>query len=218
MSQRQQALTGLAILVGGLLWIAIDVLVVTFGFQTGKLATNLASDAGVLAASGIWLLPLSLFPLGLGLLGIFVRLHGHSRALGVTGAACATLGMLLGAVDLLDLAGVFGPSAPQSSFLGGFGAFAVIIGTAFLGVAALRTRTLPRRLAWTLIVIGLVTIPILFATPLPLGPAWATATVAFLLSGLAFDAVGVTLLEMRSGNGAPAPSVRAASTRSSHPR
>jgi hypothetical protein len=200
MASRQHVLTGLAILLGGLIWIAIDVTVVTFGFQTGKLATNLGRDAGGLAAFGIWLLPLSLFPLGLGLLGIFVRLHGHSPVLGITGIAFASLGMALGLVDMVALSGIVGTSTLSDGTIGGLGAFAVLIGTAFLGVAALRTRTLLRPLAWTLIVVGVGTIPILFVTPLPFGPTWATDTVAFLLSGLAFDAVGVTLLE-RGTNG-----------------
>jgi hypothetical protein len=34
-------------------------------------------------------------------------------------------------------------------------------------------------IAWTLIAIGIVTGPILFATPLPIGPDWATDTIAF---------------------------------------
>jgi hypothetical protein len=194
-TRRQQVFTGLAIVLGGIIWIAIDVMVVTYGFQTGKLATNLAADAPGLIAHGIWLLPLSLFPLGLGLLGIFIRLHGHSRILGITGISFAVLGMVLGFGGLLDLAGVFGRDAPHNNLLDGFGAFAVVIGTAFLGVAALRTRTLSRPLAWTLIGVGMITIPILLVTPLPFGPTWATDTVAFLLSGVAFDVVGVRVLK-----------------------
>jgi hypothetical protein len=216
MASRQRVLTGIAILIGGLIWIAIDVTVVTFGFQTGKLATNLGKDAAGLAAFGIWLLPLSLYPLGLGLLGIFARLHGHARVLGITGIAFAVLGMVLGLGDLIDLASGFGTGAPHNSFFGGFGAFVVVIGTAFLGVAALCTRTLPRPLAWTLIVVGVVTIPILFATPLPLGPTWATDTVAFLLSAIAFDVVGVTLLEVRSGKRRPVHSRTNVNAQTSH--
>jgi hypothetical protein len=197
-TRQQQMLTGLAVIFGGIIWVAIDVVVVTFGFQTGKLATNLSADAQGLVGHGIWLLPVSLIPLSLGLLGIFIRLHGHSRVLGTTGISLAILGMVLGVADLIDLAGAFGQDAPYNNLLGGFGAYAVIIGTAFLGVASLRTRTLPRRLSWTLIVVGIVTIPILLATPLPFGPTWATDTVAFLLSGIAFDVVGVQLLELHT--------------------
>ena len=116
-SRQQQVLTGLAILLGGLIWIVIDVTVVTFGFQTGKVATNLGRGAGGLAAFGIWLLPLSLFPLGLGLLGIFVRLHGHSRALGITGIAFASLGMALGLVDVVALSGIVGTSTSSDGTL-----------------------------------------------------------------------------------------------------
>ena len=51
--------------------------------------------------------------------------------------------------------------------MGGVAAFATSIGAGFLGWAALRARVLPPWVAVTLIVIGLVTIPILFATHRP---------------------------------------------------
>jgi hypothetical protein len=116
----------------------------------------------------------------------------------MSGIAFALVGLLLGACDVLALSGIVGTNAALDGVLGGLGAVAMLIATTFLGVAALRTRTLPRALAWTLIVVALVTIPILVATPLPFGPAWATDTIAFLLSGLAFDAVGATLLQLRT--------------------
>lgn len=51
-------------------------------------------------------------------------------------------------------------------------------------------------IAWTLIAIGIVTGPILFATPLPIGPDWATDTIAFFFSGIGYTMVGVKMLAM----------------------
>ena len=56
---------------------------------------------------------------------------------------------------------------------------------------------LPRSYAWILIVIGIVTLPILLLTPLPIGPAWATDTVAFFLSGIGYTVVGLRMLVER---------------------
>ncbi len=62
-------------------------------------------------------------------------------------------------------------------------------GTAFLRGAVVRTHVLPRWMAWTLVMIGLVTIPILFATPLPIGPDWASDFLAFLVNALRSEQV-----------------------------
>jgi hypothetical protein len=56
---------------------------------------------------------------------------------------------------------------------------------------------LPRPFAWTLIVIGIMTLPILLTTPLPIGPGWATDTVAFFLSGIGYTVVGLRMLVER---------------------
>ncbi len=100
---------------------------------------------------------------------------------------------MLGLSDLIVLSGIFGSSASLNSTFGGFAAFAASIGTGFLGWAALRAHALSRPLGWALILIGLTTIPILFATPLPIGPDWATDFLAFLLSGIAYSFVGMRM-------------------------
>ena len=165
--------------------------------ETGKLAPPLDAHSPLLVRIGIYLLPLSLFPLYVGLLGVFTGLEKRGRAFGITGVVFATLGIVLGAIDLVVLSGIFGSSQSINASIGGIGAFSIILGTGFLGLAALRARSLPRWMAWTLLIIGIVTIPILFATPLPIGPNWATDFVAFLLSGIAYVVVGVTLISVR---------------------
>jgi hypothetical protein len=196
-SQRLKRLAGPALTVGGLFWIATYIVIVIIGLQTGQLTPPLDAHSPLLQRIGIYLLPLSLFPLYVGLLGVFSTLEKRGRALGITGVVFATLGIALGAIDLVVLSGIFGSVQTLNAGFGGIGAFSIIIGTGFLGFAALRARSLPRWMAWTLLVIGIITIPILFATPLPIGPNWLTDFVAFLISGIGYTVVGVTLIVTR---------------------
>jgi hypothetical protein len=199
-SQQLKRLVGPALLVGGLLWIAIYVVNVLIGVMTGKSATSLTPGGNmpVLANIGIWFLPFSVLPLGVGLLGVFARLEGRARGLGITGVVFTSIGMVLGSGAIIVLSSIFGTSGYLNGLFGGFGAFATIIGTGFLGWAALRARVLPRWVAWTFIIIGIVTIPILLGTPLSIAPDWATDTVAFLASGISYTVVGVTLVAVRT--------------------
>ena len=196
-SLQLKRLAGPALTLGGLLWIIVYIVIVIIGLETGKLAPPLDAHSPVLVLIGIFLLPLSLFPLYVGLLGVFTGLEKRGRAFGITGVVFATLGIVLAAIDLVVLSGIFGSSQSLNANIGGIGAFSIILGTGFLGFAALRARSLPRWMAWTLLIIGIVTIPILFATPLPIGPNWATDFVAFLLSGIAYVVVGMSLIAAR---------------------
>jgi hypothetical protein len=194
-SQQLKRLAGPALALGGLLWIIIYVIIVIIGLKTGKLAPSPGPNSPALVNSGIWFLPLSVLPLGLGLLGVFALLEGRARGLGITGVVFTSIAMIMAIIDLIVLSGFF--VAHLNNLLGGGAAFATTIGTGFLGWAALSAHVLPRWMAWTLLIIGLVTIPILFATPLPIGPDWATDFLAFLVSGIAYTVVGVTLLAAR---------------------
>ncbi len=196
-SQRLKRLTGPALIVGGVVWIATDIVIVIIGLQTGELAPPLDAHSSLLQHIGIYLLPLSLFPLYVGLLGVFSTLEKRGGVFGITGVVFATLGIVLGAIDLVVLSDIFGSVQSLNANIGGMGAFSIVIGTGFLGFAALRARSLPSLQAWTLFIIGIVTIPILFATPLPIGPNWATDFVAFLISGIGYTVVGVTLMVTR---------------------
>jgi hypothetical protein len=196
-SQQLKRLAGPALAVGGIAWIILYIVIVIIGLETGKLAPPLDAHSPALVRIGIWLLPLSLLPLYTGLLGVFARLDGRARGSGITGVVFASIGIVLAVIDLIVLSGIFGYSDFLNSNVGGFGAFSMIIGTGFLGFAALRARALPRWMAWILLIIGIVTIPILFATPLPIGPNWATDFMAFLLSGIGYTVVGMVLIAAR---------------------
>jgi hypothetical protein len=201
-SQRFSRLAGPVLMLGGLLWITIHVMVVIAGKMTGKLVIALAPAQQPLLAHIYYLvLPISYLILCVGLLGAFAQLEGRAGRLGTTGFVFASIATLASSINLIflpisttSLNGVFGVVAPVVNGLSGLSALAA---TLLLGYAALRTHTLPAPFAWTLIVIGIVTLPILWLTPLPIGPDWATDTISFFLSGVGYTLVGLRMLAQR---------------------
>jgi hypothetical protein len=198
-SQRFSRLAGPALTLGGLLWIAIHVMIVIAGMMTGKLVIALAPARQPLLAHIYYLiLPLSYLILCIGLLGGFALLEGRARRLGIIGFVFAIIATCMSIVNLIfipvsaaSLSGVLGVVAPLANGLSGLFALAA---TLLLGCAALRTHMLPAPFAWTLIVVGIITLPILLLTPLPIGPTWATDTISFFLSGIGYTVVGLKLL------------------------
>lgn len=130
--QQLKRLTGAALIAGGLLWIAAGTASIIIGMLTGKVTPGLDASSPLIARIGIWLLPLGILPLGVGLLGIFSRLAGRSKGLSIPGVALAAVGILLGVGALINLSGIFGTSDRLNALLGVFGSFAIIIGTGFL--------------------------------------------------------------------------------------
>jgi hypothetical protein len=198
-SQRFSHLAGPALTLGGLLWVTIHVMIVIAGVMTGKLVIALAPAQQQLLAHIYYLvLPISYLILCAGLLGAFVHLEGRAGRLGITGFVFASIATLSSSINLIflpisttSLGGVFGVAASVVNGLSGLSALAA---TLLLGCAALRTHLLPAPFAWTLIVIGIVTLPILLLTPLPIGPDWATDTISFFLSGVGYTVVGLRML------------------------
>ncbi len=185
-----------------MIWIVIHVIMVIIVMMTGKLAGDIrASQQPFITHIYFFLLPLSSLFLGVGLLGLFALLEGRSRKLGIASIVLASIGMLMGIVDLLFL--VLGPAAMNgflevlSSLANGLNGILMLGSTVLLGWATLRARVLPRWAAWILIIVGVITAPILLVTPLPIGPIWATDTIAFFIGGIGYMAVGVTLIVMR---------------------
>ena len=72
-------------------------------------------------------------------------------------------------------------------------AISTTVGAGFLGGAVWRAHISPLWMAWIFILVCLMTAPLLFATPLPFGPDWASDFLAFLLSGIAYGFVGLRL-------------------------
>ena len=199
-SQRFSRLAGPALTLGGLLWITIHVMIVIAGAMTRKLVIALATaQQPLLAHIYSLVLPISYLILCVGLLGAFIQLEGRAGRLGITGYVLASIATITSIINLMFLAisalnGSLGVLAPLVNALNGLSALS---GSLILGCAALRAHMLPRPVAWMLIVIGIVTLPILLLTPLPIGPAWATDTVAFFLSGLGYTVVGMSMLTER---------------------
>lgn len=193
-SQQLKRLAGPGLIVGGLLWVATTIASIIVGMLTGKVTPFPDAHSPALVYIGMWLFPFAILPLGIGLLGLFARLEGHARGLGITGVVLTGMGVILGIGALMVLSTIFGTSNLLDSLFGGFGSFATIIGSGFLGWAALRARTLPLWVALILLIMGFVTVPFIFVTPLPVGPPWATDFLGFLLIAIVYVVVGVTLV------------------------
>jgi len=208
-SQQLKRMAGPALTLGGLLWITIHVIIIIVGLMTGKLAGNIpAAHQPLLAHIYFLILPLSYLLLGVGLLGVFARLEGRSRRIGITGMLFASIGLVMEVMYVIAL--IFLTISPASlngllgmlvSVANALNGLFTLLGTGLLGWAALRASVLPRWAAWILIIIAIVTAPILFATPLPIGPDWATDTLAFFFSGIGYTVVGTTLLAVRKHAG-----------------
>jgi hypothetical protein len=196
-SQQLKRLTGAALIAGGLFWIAAGTASIIIGMLTGKVTPGLDASSPLIARIGIWLLPLGILPLGVALLGIFSRLGGRSKGVSIPGIVLAAVGMILGIGALINLSGIFGTSDRLNALLGGFGSFAIIISSGFLGWAALRTHALPRWMAILLLIMGFVTVPFIFVTPLPFGPPWATDFLGFLLIAMVYIVEGVAEVSAR---------------------
>lgn len=199
-SQFLKRLAGPALTLGGLIWISIYVFTVIGGFITGKLVWLTSAHQPLLAYIYFFSLPLSYLLLCVGLLGGFARLEGRSRSLGIIGFVFASIGtatsILLIFLTIITISpnGLLGVLA---SLANGINGLSTLAGTLFLGWAALRAHMLARSIAWVLIVISIVTLPILLLTPLSIGPAWVSDTLAFLFSGIGFTLVGTTMLLTR---------------------
>ena len=190
-SHRFSRTTGPMLALGGLLWIAASIASVIIGMLTGKLDPGPNAHSPALVHIGIWFLPLGTLSLAVGLLSLYARLQGRSRGLGITAMVFALIGI---AFSLVALIGIVSNKYSLNSMGGGFGSFATIIGTGFLGWATLRAHTIPRWLSITLLIMGFVTVPFIFVTPLPVGPAWATDMLAFFLSAIVYILAGVEML------------------------
>jgi hypothetical protein len=193
-----------ALLIGGLLWIIVFTIFVSIGAATGKFPDPPGphSSPGVFIGSAIFLL--SILILDLGQIGMVARMQGQgrARALRIISLVFTLLSAVLIIINVvLFIFGSITGSAGYSGTLTGLGAMTLSISAAFLGWAGLRTKVLARGAAWTLIGIGITTIPILFSTPLPIGPDWATDMLAFLTSGIAYAVVGAITLKMRQKQG-----------------
>jgi hypothetical protein len=119
--------------------------------------------------------------------------RARSPKLTIAAALFMSIAGVLSTLNVVTISGLAGAPYFNDTFLG-LSVFATSIATGLLGAAALRTGALRRSEALALVGIGVTTIPILFGTPLPFGPDWATDFLAFLTSGVTFAIVGARSL------------------------
>jgi len=183
-------LVGPAFTIGGLVWVADFVQIVINGAVIDSLPTAPDPLLPLVWRIGLRLFVVSIVVLGVGLVSLLMQVQGRSKKLAISGLVFTAIALVLTTVNLTTLSGLAGTPMFNDTFMG-LSIFATAIATAFMSVAALRTHTLPRWAAITLLIVGISTIPVLFGTPLPIGPDWATDHLAFVASGTAYTIVGV---------------------------
>lgn len=189
---RRHRFIGLAFMVGGALWIGIFGMIILNGLQTGQLPTAPADQLSAPMGLSLRLFVASIPVLTLALAGLFGSTRHGAPTLSYLATPFMVLALGLSGINLVTLSGLAG--TPRfSDTLMGLSIFATAIATGWLSAAALRTRVVERWVGWSLLFVGLSTIPVLFGTPLPIGPDWATDYLAFLLSGIAFVSAGYGL-------------------------
>ena len=188
---RAARLLGPAFTIGGLLWIGDFVQIVANGLISGTLADGPDQELPLGLRIGLRLFVLSVVILGLGMAGLFTRLQSRSKKLAITGLLFTVIALALATANLVLLRGVLGAPSFKDTFMG-LSIFSTSIAALFMSIGALRSGILPHWASLALLFVGVSTIPILFGTPLPFGPDWATDHLAFLTSGIAFATVGVS--------------------------
>lgn len=191
-SPRANRLLGPAFTIGGLLWIGDFVQIIINGAITGQLPDAPDALLPLALRIGVRLFVVSTLVLGFGLISLFLKLRGRSTKLAFASLPFIAIALVLATINSVLLSGLAGAPMFNDTFMG-LSIFATAIATAFLSAAALRTQALPRWAGLALLFVGLTTIPVLFGTPLPIGPDWATDHLAFLTSGIAYAIVGARI-------------------------
>jgi hypothetical protein len=175
---------------GGSFWVLDFVLIIVNGVLTGRLPADGDAQLPLYMRAGLRLFILSIPILLLGLGTLAARLRGRSPKLAIAALPFMLIALALSSINLATMSGLAGAPAFNDTFMG-LSIFATAIATGLLGAATLRAQLLPRADAALLLLVGVTTIPILFGTPLPFGPDWATDHLAFLTSGVAYVVVGM---------------------------
>lgn len=202
---------GPAMMLGGLMWVLTYGVEILIGVTLGEAVYRRADAAASLLE---WLWPAffmgAIFFLGVGLLGVWARLQGHAKIVGLLGALLASVAIVAATINLATLTGVAGePTA--SDGLGFLGVIGTLGGSILLGIAALRAKVLPRLARFTLTLLPLAFIPAIIAT-IPLeavAPEYVIADLPFPVVGAVLATVGYVMLP-GSANEAGRP-VRASS-------
>jgi len=183
-------------MLGGLLWVFTYMVEIIIGVTAGEAAYNRADPSASLLE---WLWPAffmeAIFFLGIGLLGVWARLQGRAKILGLLGALLACVAIVAASINLVMLTGISGePTA--SDDLGFLGVIGTLGGSVLLGIATLRAKVLPRWARFTLTLLPLAFIPAIIATfPLEsILPEYVAADLPFPVVGAVLATVGYAML------------------------
>ncbi|MDQ3377395.1 MAG: hypothetical protein M3533_10920 [Actinomycetota bacterium] len=190
--------TGPALVAGGCLWVAMYLLELAIGpLGPGGMDPSSSSLEWLAAV----LFGAAILSIGFGLLGLRERLAGRSRKLGIAACVPVALAMCCAAVNLVLLAGVVG-EARVIGALGGLGVVGTLLGATMMAAATLRARALAAWARAMLLVAGIVTFPVILLT-IPLEavlPPHVIGDLPFPVAGLAFAAVGLSVVSSRRRN------------------
>ena len=189
---------GPALVAGGCMWVVMYALELVIGPPGPGGMDPAASSLEWLAAV---LFDGAILSIGLGLIGLREGLAGRSRKLGIAACVPVVFAMCCAAVNLVLLAGVVG-EARVIGALGGLGVVGALLGATMMAVATIRAGVLSAWARAMLLAAGVVTFPVILLT-IPLGavlPPHAIGDLPFPASGLAFAAVGLSVVASRRRN------------------
>lgn len=189
---RVSRLIGLALALGGALWVTNFMQIIINGTLTGSLPSSSDDQLPFYLRIGLRLFIMSILILNVGLVGLLRRTLNRSKKLSVAASLFMVIAIVLASINTATMSGLLGAPTFNDTLMG-LSIFATSIATGLLSVAALRAALLPRSIALPLLFVGITTIPVLFNTPLPIGPDWATDYLAFLTSGAAYTIAGAQL-------------------------
>lgn len=180
-----------ALAIGGALMIVMYAFQIVHGINTGEtMAPANMMNRPLLHLSGISF-SAGMLGIALGLAGIGLGLRSRSPKLATLAIALPLLAALAPAYNLVaNLAGFSGMPS-----INGFTVLANLASATMLGVAALRTKALPRGIALTLLAVGLVTFPLILLT-IPAEavlPPYVAMDLPFPVWGAIFAGIGVAL-------------------------
>lgn len=176
---------------GGLLMVAMYALEIVQGLQTGETMTlENAAVRPLLYISG-FMFGFALIAVALGLAGIGLVLRAHAPRLATAAVVLPLLAALAPIFNMLaPVVGMHGVPA-----LNALSVLANLASATLLGIAALRTRALPRMIGSTLLAVGLITFPLILLT-IPAAsflPEYVVQDIPFPVWGAIFVGIGAAL-------------------------
>jgi hypothetical protein len=179
---------GVALMVGGTLWVVHFVLYAGAGTVRGEVP-DFSSIFGKIDGT---IFTVAIVALSLGLFRLGQLLRTRAAVWATAGMALATVAGLSVIAGLLTRVFVGQPIGA----LGGIGVLGTCLSATLLAIAALRTRLLSRGLGALLFAVGLLTFPLIIAITIPFGawlPMYVVDELPFAASGVAWLLLGERL-------------------------